>query len=225
MHTSRSGFYILGLGIFLVIFSLILDVLGIGKPGIQAAQLLGVLVGILTSFIGWGIILKRRKEGVDFWKIDWKSLVYIDDIPAIVWVIFGFLITFVPLFIIPSFFNSDHHVHYFNRFLPEIVPIGRDLTYSTDIIRSWLVSGQNLYDAKYHVYPPLYAVVFAPLVLLSYPARFYFITAVTFGCMVTLLLLAPALMKVGNRYSLAVFFFFTVIISYGMQFELSLIHI
>jgi hypothetical protein len=219
VHTSRFGFYVFGSGIFVVVFSLILDVLGIGKPGIQAVQLLGVLVGVLTSFIGWGLILTGQKDGVDHWKIDWKSLVNFDDIPALVWVIFGFLITFVLLFIIPNFFNLDHRVHYFNRFLPEIVPIGRDLTYSTDNIRNWLVSGGNLYDAEYHVYPPLYAVVFAPLVLLSYPARFYSITAITFGCVVILLLWMPALMKVGRRYSVAVFFFLTTIVSYGIQFE------
>jgi hypothetical protein len=221
VFTFRSGFYILGFGIFFITFSLILDVLGIGKSGIQAAQLLGVLVGVLTSFIGLGVILTRRKEreGVDPWKINWKNLVPIDDFSALVWVLFGFLVTFFLLFIIPSFFNLDHRVHYFNRFLPEIVPIGRDFTYSTNNIRNWLVSGQSPYDAEYHVYPPLYAVVFAPLVLLSYPANFYFITTVTFGCMVILLLLMPAIMKMGNRYSLAVFFFLTAIVSYGMQFE------
>lgn len=220
MHTSRSGFYILGFGIFIATFSLMFDVLGFGKPGIQAAQLLGVLVGVLTSFVGWGIILMGRKEGGNRWNVDLRSLVhYINDAPVLVWVIFGFLITFVLLFIVPNFFNLDHRVHYFNRFLPEIVPIGRDLTYSTDNIQNWLVTGANLYDAEYHVYPPLYAIVFAPLVLLSYPARFYFITVITLGCMIVLLLLMPALMKVGRRYSMAVFFFLTAIVSYGMQFE------
>lgn len=219
MRKFRSGSLILGGGVFIVIFSLILEVLGIGKPGIQAAQLLGILAGVVLSFIGWGIILSGQKEGAGAWKVDWKSLFHVDDVSVPGWVLFGFVITFVLLFIIPNYFNADHRVQYFNRYLPEIVPIGRDLTFSTDNIRNWLVSGRNLYDAQYHVYPPLYAVVFAPLVLLSYPARFYFITLVTFACMVFILLLIPGLMKAGKRFSITIFFFLTAIVSYGMQFE------
>ncbi len=220
MRKFHSGFLTLGGGVFIFIFSLFLDVLGIGKPGIQAAQLLGILAGVVFSLIGWGIILAgQQKEGPDQWRVDWKSIFHIDNVPVLGWVLFGFLITFVLLFIIPNYFNSDHRVYYFNRYLPEIVPIGRDLTFSTDNIHGWLVSGRNLYDAQYHVYPPLYAVIFAPLVLLSYPARFYFITLATFTCMVFILLFLPGLMKVGKRYSMATFFFLTAIISYGMQFE------
>jgi hypothetical protein len=58
------------------------------------------------------------------------------------------------------------------------------------------------------------------MLLLSYPANFFFITAVTLGGIILLFLLIPALTNAKHVSSLSVFFFLTVIFSYGMQFEL-----
>lgn len=219
MHSQKSGYFILGIGIFIAFFSLAADTLGFGEGGVQAAQILGAQVGVVIALLGWGIILTRRTGELNASTAGWKSLARIPDLPVIVWVILGFLIIYFLLFIFPLFFNPLHRIQYFNRFIPEVVPIGRDLTYSTNSIRDWLVFGQELYDAEYHVYPPLYAIVFAPLLLLNYPANYYFVTAFTLGSMLVLIFLIPVLVKVRNNPSLLVFFFLTVIVSYGMQFE------
>lgn len=196
-----------------------MDLLGIGKPGIQAAQLSGIMAGIASAFLGWGLLLKSKEEGVERLILNWKVIMQIDHASPLPWILVGFLIAFFGLFIVPSTMNPENRFHYFNRFLPEIAPIGRDLMFSTNNILAWLVSGANPYEMPYHVYPPLYTVVFAPLVLLSYPARFYFMTTLTFACIVILTLLMPMLMKAGRRHSIHAFFFLTVIISYGMLFE------
>jgi len=219
LRASQFGNYLLGFGIFAVIFSLTLDLLGIGKPGIQAAQLLGIMTGIMVSLFGWGVTLKIKEKKADKLSLDWNKILRAEDGSPLPWILAGFLIAFFGLFIVPSFMNPEHRIQYFNRFLPEIYPIGRDLMFSTNNIQAWLVSGANPYEMPYHVYPPLYMVVFSPLVLLSYPARFHFMTASTFACMVTLTLLLPKLMKAEKRYAIHVFFFLTTAVSYGMLFE------
>lgn len=219
MRTSHIAYFLLGLGILIIVFSLTMDMLGIGKSGIQAAQLSGIMAGIVSVFLGWGILLKSKEDGAERLLPNWKAIRQINNASPLPWILIGFAIAFFGLFIIPSTMNSDHRFHYFNRFLPEIAPIGRDLMFSTNNILAWLVSGANPYEMPYHVYPPLYTVVFAPLVLLSYPTRFYFMTTLTFVCIAILSMLMPILMKAQRRYSIYVFFFLTVIISYGMLFE------
>jgi hypothetical protein len=196
-----------------------MDLFGIGKPGIQAAQIFGITFGIVNIFLGWGLMLKSKEEGAENLFTDLKVIIQTDHISPLPWILIGFLIAFFGLFIMPSIMNPEHRIQYFNRFLPEIAPIGRDLMFSTNNIHAWLVSGANPYEMPYHVYPPLYTLVFAPLVLLSYPARFYFMTTLTFACVVILTLLMPVLMRAKRRYSIHVFFFLTVAGSYGMLFE------
>jgi hypothetical protein len=220
MPVRKSGYFILGIGILLAIFSLTADILGLGEGGIQAAQLLGAEAGVVLALIGWGIVEARRNEEINSFALNPAGLRRILELPMIAWVLLGFLIIFTLLFIFPSFFNPDHRIHYFNRFIPEIAPIGRDLTYSTDSIARWLVSGQELYDAEFHVYPPFYAVVFAPLLLLRYPANYYFISAMTLLSMVVLVFAIPGRINGRSDRSISVFFFLTVIVSYGMLFEL-----
>lgn len=219
LRTSHLAYFLLGLGILVIVFSLTMDLLGIGKAGIQAAQLSGIMAGIVSSFWGWGLLLKSKEEGVERLLPNWKGLLQIDNTSPLPWILTGFLIVFFGLFIVPSTMNPENRFHYFNRFLPEIIPIGRDLMFSTNNILEWLVSGANPYDMPYHVYPPLYTVIFAPLVLLDYPTRFYFMTVLTFICSVILTLLMPVLMKAKGRHSIHTFFFLTVIVSYGMLFE------
>lgn len=219
MRTSHLAYFVLGLGILVIVFSLTMDLLGIGKPRIQAAQLSGILVGVASAFLGWGLLLKSKEEGMERLFPNWKVIRQTDNTSPLPWILVGFLITFFGLFIVPSTMNPENRFHYFNRFLPEIAPIGRDLMFSTNNILAWLVSGANPYEMPYHVYPPLYTVVFAPLVLLNYPARYYFMTTLTFVCIVILTMVMPTLMKAGRRHSIHVFFFLTVIISYGMLFE------
>lgn len=219
MRTSHLAYFLIGLGILVIVFSLTIDLLGIGKPGIQAAQLSGIVVGVISIFLGWGLLLKWKEEDAERILPDWKVILHIDNASPLPWILTGFLIAFLGLFMIPSIMNSENRIKYFNRFLPEIAPIGRDLMVSTNNIYAWLVLDANPYEIPQIFYPPLYLIIFSPLILLNYPARFYFMTMLTFASITILNLVMPILLRAEKRYSIHVFFFLSVIISYGMLFE------
>jgi hypothetical protein len=143
----------------------------------------------------------------------------IQNLPTSVWILLGFLISYPLLFISPVFFNPDHRIDYLTRYIPEITPIGRDLNYATSGIKIWL-SGNGFYDLKNLNYPPLYAVVFSPFLLLKYPVTFFVMTGITLFCMAVSTLLLPSLIVKNKDHAVLVFFFLTGIFSYGMQFEL-----
>lgn len=219
MNIRKAGYFAVGVGIFIIIFSITVDYFGLGKMGIQAAQILGIQAGISVTILGIAIIyhLPQIKTLGTFWRELKERFVFL---PTLTLVTSGFIITYIYLFISPVFFNQEHSVQYFNRFLPEIRPIGHDLIFANASIKGWL-SGQSLYDNQNLYYPPLYAFIFAPFLLLSYPANFYFITFLTLVSIVTLFFAIPLLEDKSKReISLMAFFFFTAIFSYGMQFEI-----
>ena len=55
LMNKRLGFALLTVGVLLVSISLIVDVIGLGKKGIQAAQISGILAGIFLALVGWGL--------------------------------------------------------------------------------------------------------------------------------------------------------------------------
>ena len=220
MNTQKLGYSILVIGILASAFSLVVDYLGLGKPGIQAAQLLGIQAGVMIALLGVGVVIAGKSVKRIPSSLSWGSIDQLLNLPTYIWVISAFLIVYVLLFVFPVFLNPVHRIQYFNRYIPEIAPIGNDLRYNTGNIRDWLSSQAGLYDSPEHYYPPLYAVVFAPILLVSYPANYYLITAVTIGSTILLFLLIPAFTNARSVSALSAFFLPTVIFSYGMQFEL-----
>ena len=218
MKTHKLGYILLGIGSFIVFFTLISDSIGIGKKGIQAAQLLLIQGGILLTVISIGILNLSDTELKVANSIN-RIVARIQNLPASVWILLGFLIAYILLFISPVFFNPDHRIDYLTRYIPEITPIGRDLNYATSGIKIWL-SGNGFYDLKNLNYPPLYAVVFSPFLLLKYPVTFFVMTGITLFCMTVSTLLLPSLIVKNKDRAVLVFFFLTGIFSYGMQFEL-----
>ncbi|MBI5964602.1 MAG: DUF2029 domain-containing protein [Chloroflexi bacterium] len=216
IKTCKFGYSLLGIGIAVVLFSLISDYIGIGKPGIQAAQLMLIQFGVLLSVTSIGFIVSDSELKVSN-LID-QIAARIFNLPASNWVFLGFLIAYILLFIIPVFLNSDRRIDYLTRYIPEITPIGRDLSFATSGIKSWL-SGNGFYLKDLN-YPPLYAVVFSPFLLLTYPSTFFVMTTITLSCMVVSSLILPSLIVKNKDRTVLFFFFLTGIFSYGMQFEL-----
>jgi hypothetical protein len=218
MKINKLGYILLGIGVFIVVFALISDSIGLGKKGIQAAQLLLIQCGILLSVISIGLINLSDTE-VNILKLTTQVITRIINIPASNWILLGFFTAYIILFIYPMFFNPDRTIHYLTRYVPEITPIGRDLSFATSGIKNWL-SGNGFYDLENLNYPPLYAVVFSPFLLLEYPSTYFVMTAVTLFSMVVSSLIIPSLVVKNGDRAILFFFFITGIFSYGMQFEL-----
>lgn len=63
MKLHKLGFILLGLGIAVILFALVSDSIGFGKKGVQAAQLLLIMCGILLSVmtdLSLKILVKSR---------------------------------------------------------------------------------------------------------------------------------------------------------------------
>lgn len=218
MSTKRIGFALIVIGAFGVIGSILVDYVGFGKPGVQAAQFLGILLGVILAFVGLGFINTHRREKFNLLN---AARAFCDDflnLPSIVWVIVGFLLVYVMLFIFPVFFNSAHRMQYFNRYIPDAAPIGLDLNTIVGSLRAWLTSNQSPYPTLF--YPPLHHILLAPLVLLNYPQSYYLVTALTLVSFFVLSFLIPLLVNANGVYSIPIFFFVTSLFSYGFQFEL-----
>lgn len=218
MKTHKLGYVLLGIGIFIVVFALTADSIGLGKKGIQAAQLLLIQCGVLLSAIGMGIRNLPEFE-LKITDLINRVNVQIGSISNAYWILLGFFITYIFLFIFPVFFNSARSIDYLTRYIPEITPIGRDLTFATDGIKNWL-SGNGFYDVGNLNYPPLYAIVFSPFLLLSYPTTFFVMTAVTLFCLILSSLILPTLINKNGDRAILILFFLTSAFSYGLQFEL-----
>lgn len=218
IKARNFGYILLVIGFFLTAFAIISDSVGIGKKGIQAAQLLLIQAGVFFIFVSIGFMNLKEVE-IHFYDSIQRTGAWLINLPTFAWILIGFFITYLVLFVLPVFLNSEHSVSYLTRYLPEIRPIGRDLGFNTSSIKNWL-SGNGLYDFENHYYPPLYAVVFSPFLLLEYPATFYVMTTITLVSIVMTSLIIPALTVLNGRREVVIFFFITVIFSYGMQFEL-----
>jgi len=213
---KRLGFALLTAGALLVFISLIVDVVGLGKKGIQAAQIGGILAGIFLALLGWG--LRSLPENEKPWRqIFVEKIDAFLNLPVIFWILIGFMIIFFLCFVRPMFLDHRQKFSYFVNYLPTLDPIGNDLNYNTQAITLWL-QGKSPYDLGYHFYPPLYHIVFAPMLLFTAREKYILMTGITllsFGLLFFLLWREKA-----SSHGVFVFFFLTGLISYGMQFEL-----
>jgi hypothetical protein len=213
---KRLASTLLTVGALLIFLSLIVDIIGLGKKGIQAAQISGILAGIFLVLVGWG--LRSLPENEKTWKQIFveKGDAFL-NLPVIFWVLTGFLIIFLMYFVQPMFFDAGRKFSYFVNYLPALDPIGNDLNYNTRAIQL-LLQGKSPYELPFHFYPPLYHIVFAPLLLFGDQGKYFLMTGLTllsFGLLFLLLW-----RKNGTSYGVFVFFFLTGLFSYGMQFEL-----
>ncbi len=174
---KRLGHALLTAGALLVLLSFLVDVIGLGKKGIQAAQIAGILAGLALGLAGWG--LRALPDNHKPWRqILVEKLDACLNLPLIAWVLTGFLIVFLMYFVRPMFFDPSRQFSYFVDYLPALDPIGNDLNYNTQAISLWL-QGKSPYELPYHFYPPLYHVVFAPILLFGAQGKYFLMTGLT----------------------------------------------
>lgn len=213
---KRLGFALLTAGALFVSTLLIVDPIGLGKQSIQAAQIGGILTGFFLGLIGWGLrSLPENQKPLRQIVIE-KVYAFL-NLPVIVWVLVGFLIVFLLYFVHPMFFGNSRKFAYFVGYLPALDPIGNDLNYNTQAI-ALLLQGKSPYELAYQFYPPLYHIVFAPVLILDAQGKYFLMTWLTllsYGLLFFLLW-----RKKAGSHGVFLFFFLTGLCSYGMQFEL-----
>lgn len=220
MKQKISAYFFIVVGFLIVILSLGADLLGLGKGGISAAQLLGVQIGFFIMLFGAGLLLVIDKSSFQIKYIRRKISDFFLNQPSITWVLAGFLVIYFFIFIGTVFLNANTQFEYFYRYLPDNARLGLDLRTIVKYINIWLLEGKSPYFDQTIFYPPLYNFFLAPLILLEYPGSYYFITGLSLVSFCALTLVIPALLSREKTIAITAFFFLTGIFSYGLQFEL-----
>jgi hypothetical protein len=124
----------------------------------------------------------------------------------------GWLCAFLPLFL------NARSARFFPRALPASLPVGVDLRMMLDYSRSWLETG-NPYAAL-NPYPPLAAVVFAPLTALPFPVAYVLMTVATLVAFLSVTVVLP--LRVFPQADRAAVWAvaLTGFCSYGLWFEI-----
>jgi hypothetical protein len=218
----KVGVGIVATGLLLITVFSLADWIGLGKGGgIQAAQLLGIEVGTVILLIGIGSFTVKWEARPDWRNLPRAALDLVLDLPPFVWVIVSFLLAYVLFFAIPVFLNSDHQIQYVFKYIPDASgQIGFDIRAILERIENWLVGHQSPYADKFVGYPPLALVLFAPLLVIGYPAYFTLLSILTLASAIIAALVIPLLILPKRDYFLPLFLFCAGLFSYGLQFEL-----
>ena len=90
----RVGYALAAAGVLLVSAALLADVIGLGRKGLQAAQISGILLGVLLALIGWGLrSLPDNPKTVG--QILAEKADAILNLPVLVWILTGFILIFI----------------------------------------------------------------------------------------------------------------------------------
>jgi hypothetical protein len=220
MTLRKIGFGVIGIGILGVAISLLADFLPGAKAGIQSAQILGIEISIIILLIGIWATLAANDEKLDARQIH-SFISQVINMPMVAWVLIGFLIAYILFFVWPMFFDSTIRINYFNRYIPDMNPIGHDLIMITERAEGWFTANQSPYTTQVSFYPPFTYMFFAPLLLIDhYPTLYKMFTLFMVLCYGFLTLVLPVKMTDRKNLPLVLLFFITGLTSYGLQFEL-----
>lgn len=214
------GYGLIAMGGLAITFSLLVDLIGIGDDGIQAAQLLGILAGAFLVLAGIGLAIANLNNANNI-AFDLRVLAMgVMNLPVIVWVLVTFVFIYFMLFVSYVFLNPGLQMNYLTRYLPDAGRIGLDLRAVMRYIEEWLVLKQSPYTTGFIAYPPLSLVLFAPLLLIGYPAYFKLISWITLTGYAIITLIIPLALNRSKSNSIILLMFVTGLFSYGLQFEL-----
>jgi len=138
--------------------------------------------------------------------------------PVFLWVLLGFLISFLLFFMGPIFFSSQ--VMQFPHYIPALDPIGIDLKQMLSYSDSWFFSKQTPYIGN-NLYPPLASILFTPLLAIKFSFAYKVILLINFLFYIFITLILPLRIRKERQVSsLLIWVFITGLFSYGFQFEL-----
>jgi len=219
MSIRKIGQGLIVFGTLGIIVSLLVDFLPGAKAGIQPVQILGIEIAMAVILTGFWALLAETTKKIYIGKRMHDLFDQILNLPVLVWVLAGFLITYTLFFIAPVFLNSTNRMHYLTKYLVDLYPIGNDMILVIDLAKGWFLEGESPYPTQ--LYPPLTYILFAPFLLIgNYTTLFRFFTFGTLVSYIFLTFLLPAKIIGKDKLSIVGLFFTTGLVSYGLQFEL-----
>lgn len=218
MTTRKLGRALMIIGVFAILASLVIDYVGLGDQRVGSSQLLGIMSGVIVTLVGFSLAFHSAEAKIDLLQSMRVEFSKIFNLPVSVWVLIGFLIMYLLFFVSPMFLTENMGMRYFNRYLPNMGPVGLDLNVTMDVVTPWVKTGQSPYPQLFN--PPLTFILFAPLALIEYPQSYMLITFLTILSYCSLAVLVALLIYPSKDYSLIVLFAGSGLISYGFQFEL-----
>jgi len=220
MPTKKLGFILAIIGMVGALVSVLIDYIGFGDDGIQAAQLSGIILGVFLVLAGIGIARTEWDRKLDLSTLLRGGADRILNMPVYAWVVVTFLVMYLLLFLPYVFLNSAHQMNFLTSYLPRAGLTGLDIRAVMTYIEEWLVSNQSPYADGFIAYPPLALALFSPLLLIGYPAYYNLLTFLTMASFLIVTLLIPLALNKSKSNSLILLLFATGIFSYGFQFEL-----
>ena len=219
MAVKKIGRGLIITGIAGIVLALLVAVLPSERAKIRPIQILLIELSLILSLLGAWLWWKETTGTVQPRTQFREIIIWVLDLPIMVWVFTGFLIVYILLFIVPMFLRPSMQMNYFTGYIPNLIPIGNDLTVMVDLIKGWVAGNQSPYTIQF--YPPLTYILFAPLLLLENPLALYrFFTLFTFLSYCLLTLVLPLKIIDKKHFMLALLLFITGLFSYGFQFEL-----
>jgi hypothetical protein len=204
------------LGVLAAAAALLADLLGLGRAGIPALQILAAEVGLVIALAGLWLYIRQRQPQVEGDEVLEGGAPSLELHPLVGWVLLGFLLAWLLCFIRPAVFNPERQFRYFTDYIYPREHIGFDTRLILEHVRVWY-TGERTPE---YLFPPLTTVLFTPLLLLRYPDNFYVVTILTLLSYIVLALVLPLLIRRGRSILLVLFIFGVSIYSYGLQFEL-----
>lgn len=218
MNSKKIGLSVFVLGLLGIIASFIPRIFSGENVNGQIIQILGTEISVLVALAGVWILRSEPSKMVRTGSSIHKIMNQVFDLPLIVWVSLGFLFVYLVFFVTPVFLNHNLEMKYPVDYLPNINPIGNDLSVLIRHMRGWFYEHQSPYTV--HFYPPLTFILFSPLLLIKDQLLVYRIfTLFSLICYFLLAILALKLMQKRN-IPMWILLFCTGLFSYGFQFEL-----
>jgi len=219
----KSGFLFIFLGIFSILFFLMMDTLGIGndRETLGAAQILGIELGVILIVIGVGFFTFEIRDTKSLKGFGLTTFNKVLELPTIFWVVLTFLVLYLLFFISPMFL-SKIKIQYFFKYIPDAwtTRLGFDIETTVIHINNWLTKGVAPYADGSVPYTPLTLAVFTPFIILGYPGYFKLLTIITVGCYLLTAFLIPLLITSKKEYGTLLLVGIMGFFSYGFQFEM-----
>ena len=183
---KKLAYTFIAIGILLAVFFFVID-----RNDLGAAQLFGIEIGILLALIGIGFLTLDSLDSLP--RPDLRAAGrWLLSLPPSVWAGATLLTVYLALFVSPLFFSKPA-INYFVKYIPDawVTRIGFDVEQTVSHVQAWLAEGVSPYADGIVPYSPLTLLVFAPMVVIGYPAYFKLLTLLSVAGYVLAGLLIP----------------------------------
>ena len=202
-------------GLIMILFSILADLLGFGKGGIQSAQILGIEFGSLIVCMGIFIFILKDYLELTLAELFLNLKDRIINLPPLAWVLIGMIPPIVLFVVSYMFFNNRNATRYPVDYLPAGVSVGADINVYLSASAAWINHEFN----RGFITNPLTTIILSPLLLLDYPGYYFLISGLTLFSYLLMLALGLLICNPKN-HSAVVFIAVLSLFSFGVQFEI-----